>query len=95
MNRIGAEIDGVFVPLDQCAWIMQSRCGCIVAAVLAQVDGIDGWTLATVEQAHEHMEDSPSVRRGELAAGYSFVLDKADNIGLWKCGKHESSEKGN
>lgn len=88
MTRIAIELDGIFVPLDQCAWIMRESCGCIASAVVAQVDGDEGWILVTDDQAHRHFEPSEYRRQRDGERGVSIELVRANGVGLWPCREH-------
>lgn len=71
MSAPTVEVDGRRVPLDDCIWLQRRPCGCIVAAVVAVVEA--EWTLATAEQANEHLNPTPWDRDRAKRAGLSTV----------------------
>lgn len=79
------------VPLDDCIWLERRPCGCIVAAVVAVVEG--EWTLATADQAHQHLNPTKRDRDRAAKAGLSTELTTAqfyrEQVGArWECAQH-------
>lgn len=85
--------DGSSLPLDQVAWTMRDRCGCVLAAVIAHVDAIDGWTLSSEEQAHQHFVESAVERLEQSRNGVRFDLVPVGGIGLWQCDRHNPDNR--
>ncbi|MES9522415.1 hypothetical protein [Streptomyces capoamus] len=78
------------VPLDECGWIERRPCGCIVAAAVA-VAGHR--VLATVEQAHRHLnptkrERDRAEREGITTELITMAYYRAEIGGDWECEQH-------
>lgn len=79
------------VPLEDGIWLERRPCGCVVAAVVAVVEG--EWTLATGDQAHQHLNPTPSDRDRAQRAGLTTVLVSSLQYrqryrDRWKCDEH-------
>ncbi|MFJ8345091.1 hypothetical protein ACIQ9J_01685 [Streptomyces sp. NPDC094153] len=93
-TNLTAAIDGQHVPLEECGWIESRPCGCIVAAAVA-VAGHR--VLATVEQAHRHLNPTKRDRDRAAKAGLTTELitmqHYRENIGAhWECQQHAPVE---
>lgn len=90
------EIDGQPVPLDECGWLERRPCGCIVSAVVAVVVGHR--TLATAEQAHQHLNRTKRERdqaaREDLTTELITMTHYREHIGAkWECAEHSLTPK--
>jgi len=88
-------IDGIPVPLDECAWLEREPCGCIVSAVVAVVEAKSGtgWVLATADQARQHFAPKKRDRERAMKAGLTVELITMryyrEHIGAkWECAAH-------
>ena len=91
MSAATVAIDGRPVPLDDCIWLQCRPCGCVVAAVVAVVEG--EWTLATADQAHEHLNPTQRDRDRATQAGLTTVpvssLQYREQFrDSWRCPEH-------
>ncbi|MGW5123243.1 hypothetical protein ACWEQ7_04110 [Streptomyces sp. NPDC004069] len=93
-TNLTATIDGQPVPLEECGWIERRPCGCIVAAAVA-VAGHR--VLATVEQAHRHL--NPTKRERDRAAREGITTELItmahyrEHIGAnWECQQHAPAD---
>lgn len=73
--------------LNDTIWLQQRPCGCVVAAVVAVVEG--EWTLATAEQAHQHLNPTHHDLRRAADAGLQIVpvtgLQYREKFRNWWC----------
>lgn len=84
-------VDGQPVPLDECGWIERLPCGCIQSVVTAVCGNR---VLATVDQAHHHLNRTKRERDRAARDGISTELITMDHyrehIGAkWECEQHK------
>jgi hypothetical protein len=80
--------------LGDTIWLQQRPCGCIVACVVAMVPG--EWSLATAEEAHQHLNPTRGDQARAAAAGLSTVAVSSLQYreqyrSDWRCDEHVSS----
>jgi hypothetical protein len=78
--------------LDDTIWLQQRPCGCTVACVVAVVPG--EWSLATAEEAHQHLNPTRSDQTRATAAGLSTVAVtslqyREQHRSSWRCTAHD------
>jgi hypothetical protein len=93
MADLMVQINGVQVPLKDCAWFQCKACGCIVAALLA-VQECD--TYATAEQAHKAWRRDKRSREKDSRDGLTIELmtmaHYREHIGAnWECDQHKKA----
>ena len=66
-----AQVDGQAVPLEDCTWVFRAPCGCAHSIMSAATDYR---TLATADQAWEHLEPNRIQRERDRALGDTATL---------------------
>lgn len=92
MTALMLTIDGQPVPVEACGWLMRERCGCIIAALVA--DQRPHHLYATAEQAHQHLTPRPASREKDARSGRRVepvtLAFYREHIGTqWKCATHK------
>lgn len=84
-------VNGEPIPLDDCIWLERHPCGCVASAVIAVVP--DAWTLATADDARQHLNRTASEQRRAAEAGLtvepvSSTRYRNEFRARWKCSQH-------